>query len=65
MKDNVNCLIVGFRKVSAGDSETHLKVLEDVLNDVSEMFDPCGFEKDLNEGGNTNKNHKKDKKCYV
>ena len=55
MKDNGNCLIVGLREVSAGDSETHLKVLEDVLNDVSEMFDPCGFENDLNEGGNTNK----------
>ena len=55
VKDDGNCLIAGLREVSGGDSETQLKVLEDVLNDVSEMFDSCGFENNLNEGGNTKK----------
>ena len=55
VKDDGNCLIAGLREVSGGDSETQLKVLEDVLNDVSEMIDFCGFENNLNEGGNTKK----------
>ena len=53
VKDDGNCLIAGLREVSSGDSETQRKVLEDVLSDVSEMFDSCGLEKDLNESRST------------
>ena len=59
VKDDGYCLIAGLRVVSGGDSETHLRVWEGVLHDVSEMLDSFGFENDLNEGGNTKKKTKK------
>ena len=53
MKDDGNCFIAGASEAFGGDSETHLNVFEDALNNVSEMFDSYGFENDLSEGGNT------------
>ena len=39
VKDDGKCLIAGLREVGGGDSSTQLKVLENVLADVSDMFD--------------------------
>ncbi len=42
VKYDGSCFIAGLSKVSGGDSETQLRVLEDVLGDVSETFDCSG-----------------------
>ena len=42
LKGDGNCLIAGSSEAFGGDPETHIKVFEDTLNDVSEMFDSYG-----------------------